>query len=253
MITGVQAPSRKDEAPWILYFPIAWKGQKKDLVRIRAPDRAYSRTDLPRGSAFSRLQGDPRKRTEYHKDHGHDTDDCRHLKIEIEKLIQRGQLKDYVHKETQSVNRRFDRDRSGSPDGPPNITGRVNIISGGKSRGGDSGNARRTYAKPDIYVVTTGARPEFLDMFFSMKDFKGIECPHEDPLVITQVIANFELGRMLVDTSSSLDILFLDAYLKLWMSRTQIRPVATPLVGFTGDAVSPLGVSNLMVTIGKHP
>ncbi|GAA0157721.1 hypothetical protein LIER_14926 [Lithospermum erythrorhizon] len=34
------------------------------LDRIRAPDKAYSRADLPRGSAFSRLQGDPRKRKE---------------------------------------------------------------------------------------------------------------------------------------------------------------------------------------------
>ncbi|GAA0147076.1 hypothetical protein LIER_06867 [Lithospermum erythrorhizon] len=58
---------------------------------------------------------------------------------------------------------------------------------------------------------------------------------------------------MLVDTGSSVHILFLDAYLKLGMSRAQIRPVATPLVRFTGDAVSSLGVSNLMVTMGKHP
>ncbi|GAA0182087.1 hypothetical protein LIER_30320 [Lithospermum erythrorhizon] len=48
--------------------------------------------------------------------------------IEIKNLIQRGQLKDYVHKQTQSVTRCFDRDRSRSPDGPPNITGRVNVI-----------------------------------------------------------------------------------------------------------------------------
>ncbi|GAA0170816.1 hypothetical protein LIER_24997 [Lithospermum erythrorhizon] len=58
---------------------------------------------------------------------------------------------------------------------------------------------------------------------------------------------------MLVDTGSLGDILFRDTYLKLGMSRAQIRPVANPLVGFTGDAVSPLGMSNLMVTMGKHP
>ncbi|GAA0156795.1 hypothetical protein LIER_14199 [Lithospermum erythrorhizon] len=57
---------------------------------------------------------------------------------------------------------------------------------------------------------------------------------------------------MLINTSSSVDILFLDAYLKLGMSRTEIRLVATPLAGFTGDAVCPLGASNLMVTMGSH-
>ncbi|GAA0151748.1 hypothetical protein LIER_10402 [Lithospermum erythrorhizon] len=134
----------------------------------------------------------------------------------------REELKDYVHKETQNVNRPFDRDRLRSPDGPPNITRRVIVISRGRSGGEDSGSARRAYANRDIYVVTVWARPEFPYLSFSGKDFEGIECPHEDPLVITPVIANFEVGQMLVDTGSSIDILFLDAYLKLWMSRAQI-------------------------------
>ncbi|GAA0166319.1 hypothetical protein LIER_21497 [Lithospermum erythrorhizon] len=86
-----------------------------------------------------------------------------------------------------------------------------------------------------------------------MKDYEGIECPHKDPLVITTVITNFEVGRMLVDIGSSMDILFLDAYLKLMMSRAHIRPVATPVVGFTRVSISPLGDENLLVTMGKHP
>ncbi|GAA0142387.1 hypothetical protein LIER_03295 [Lithospermum erythrorhizon] len=58
---------------------------------------------------------------------------------------------------------------------------------------------------------------------------------------------------MMLDEGSSVDILFLDAYLKLGVTRAQIRPVATLLVAFTRDAVSPLGVSNLMATMGNHP
>ncbi|GAA0157893.1 hypothetical protein LIER_15054 [Lithospermum erythrorhizon] len=96
------------------------------------------------------------------------------------------------------------------------------------------------------------ARPEFPELSFSMKDFERVECAHEDPLIITPVIANVEVEWMLVDTESLIDILFFDVYLKLGMSQAQIRPVATPSVGFTGNAVSPLGVSSLMITIGKH-
>ncbi|GAA0165066.1 hypothetical protein LIER_20562 [Lithospermum erythrorhizon] len=124
----------------------------------------------------------------------------------------------------------FNRGRSQSLDGLPNITGRVNVILGGRRGGGDYGSARRAYAKRDIYSITAGARHELRDLSFSRKDFEGIEYPHEDLLMITPVIANFEVGQMLVDTGSSIDILFLDAYLKLRMSRAQIRPVATPLV-----------------------
>ena len=39
---------------------------------------------------------DPSKYCHYHKDHGHDTDHCWRLKDEIEKLIQRGMLYQYV-------------------------------------------------------------------------------------------------------------------------------------------------------------
>ncbi|GAA0156796.1 hypothetical protein LIER_14201 [Lithospermum erythrorhizon] len=165
--------------------------RRNALDKIREPDRAYSRIDLPRGSTFSCLQVDPRKRKDikegkieyltplktsagnvflkiedrqllprpprqktshikrdmskfyqYHNDHGNDTDDFRYLKIEIENLIQPGQLKDYNHKETESVNRRFDQERSESLDGLPIITARVNVISGGRSGRGDSGSAR---------------------------------------------------------------------------------------------------------------
>ncbi|GAA0156315.1 hypothetical protein LIER_38253 [Lithospermum erythrorhizon] len=143
---------------------------------------------------------------QYHKDHGYDTDDCRHLKIEIEKVIQRGQLKDYIHKETQSMNRQFDRERSESLDGPSTIIRKVNVISGGRSGGGYSASARWDYAKRDIYAVTVGAQPEFPDLSLSWKDFEGIECPHEDPMVITPVIAKFEVGRIRVDTGSLIDI-----------------------------------------------
>ncbi|KAK4388383.1 hypothetical protein Sango_2444900 [Sesamum angolense] len=34
----------------------------------------------------------------FHKDHGHSTEDCFHLKDEIEKLIQQGYLKEYVER-----------------------------------------------------------------------------------------------------------------------------------------------------------
>ncbi|GAA0183842.1 hypothetical protein LIER_31188 [Lithospermum erythrorhizon] len=84
--------------------------------------------------------------------------------------------------------------RSRSSNGPPSNTGRVNVISGGGSGRGDFRSARRAYAKRNIFAVTAGARPEFPDMSFSRRDFEGIECPHEDPLVITQVIVNFEGG-----------------------------------------------------------
>ncbi|GAA0143821.1 hypothetical protein LIER_04415 [Lithospermum erythrorhizon] len=47
---------------------------------------------------------------------------------------------------------------------------------------------------------------------FSEKELEGIEIPHDDPLIISPVIANFLVARMLVDTGSSANILYLGAY-----------------------------------------
>ncbi|GAA0138840.1 hypothetical protein LIER_00506 [Lithospermum erythrorhizon] len=81
---------------------------------------------------------------EYHKDHGHDTNDCRVLKAEIEKLIRRGHLTDFVRerspKSLWDSPRRNVKPRSQSP---PRVTGLIDTISGGLAGGGDTSNSRK--------------------------------------------------------------------------------------------------------------
>ncbi|GAA0167515.1 hypothetical protein LIER_22433 [Lithospermum erythrorhizon] len=59
------------------------------------------------------------------------------------------------------------------------------------------------------------------------------------------------LRRMLVDTGSTVDILYLRAYDKHGLSRKHLKPVATPLTGFTGQSIHPIGIADLDVTVGK--
>ena len=45
----------------------------------------------------------------YHKDHGHDTEECRQLKDEIEFLIRKGHLDRFVNRETKMLKGRDSR------------------------------------------------------------------------------------------------------------------------------------------------
>ena len=53
----------------------------------------FRRADTMRGPKSKR---DPNKYCRYHQDRGHTTDECRQLKDEIEGLISRGYLRQYV-------------------------------------------------------------------------------------------------------------------------------------------------------------
>ncbi|GAA0139270.1 hypothetical protein LIER_00852 [Lithospermum erythrorhizon] len=56
---------------------------------------------------------------------------------------------------------------------------------------------------------------------------------------------------MMVDTGSSADIVYLRAYDKLGLSRKHLKTVATPLTGFTGHYMHPVGIAELDVTVGN--
>ena len=52
-------------------------------------------------------------------------------------------------------------------------------------------------------------------LFFFKNDLKGIQTPHNDAVVVSMIIAKYDVKRVLVDNKSSTDILFYDAFLKI--------------------------------------
>ncbi|KAK1391928.1 hypothetical protein POM88_010984 [Heracleum sosnowskyi] len=143
----------------------------------------------------------------FHKEVGHDTDDCRQLKDEIEFLIRRGKLSKFTkdgsqgsqrgNYERKDYDRRDnDQDRNPKPRGPV-----INMIFGGPTAAGTE--------------VSLG---------FDDSDLEGVKFPHDDPLVIVPVIGNSETKRVLVDNGASVDILFHDAFIKMGYTDSQLTP-----------------------------
>ena len=87
---------------------------------------------------------------------------------------------------------------------------------------------------------------------FTDEDAGRIHHPHDDAIVITLLIANYTTRRVLVDNGSSADILYYPAIQQMRLGRDQLRPVCSPLVGFGGMKVQPVGTITLPVVVGSY-
>ncbi|KAL0283133.1 UNVERIFIED_CONTAM: hypothetical protein Sangu_2909400 [Sesamum angustifolium] len=74
---------------------------------------------------------------------------------------------------------------------------------------------------------------------------------NNDALVISPMLANFLVKKVLVDSGSSADIMFYDTYVQLGIDNAQLRKVNTPLTGFSGEIIEPLGEVMLPLSLGS--
>ncbi|XP_077250975.1 uncharacterized protein LOC143890252 [Tasmannia lanceolata] len=216
----------------------------------------------------------------FHKSrHGHDTNACIHLKEEIEQLISRGYLGRYLknndnRRERQDNSRPRDRSpRDAQPLGdriqapapavlPPQVPqpqlqphGVIGTISGGPTAGGGtSSSARRTYARQvnAVHTCSKRAEPEN-EISFSEADLDGLILPHDDALVVTMLVANWEMKKILVDNGSSADILYYHAFEQMMIGADRLKPANSDLFGFSGEVVKVEGQIELPVLIGEPP
>ena len=128
----------------------------------------------------------------------------------------------------------------------------------------DSQHARDKYAyeaktPPHVMVQTTnssslgGIMPKLEDIVFTETNASWVHHPHEEALVITIKIANSFIHRLLMDSRSAINILYWDAYQKIDLKQADLRPMTSPLYGFTGKSGTPEGTIKLVVTLGEGP
>ncbi|GAV87658.1 LOW QUALITY PROTEIN: hypothetical protein CFOL_v3_31084, partial [Cephalotus follicularis] len=159
----------------------------------------------------------------YHRDHGHDTEECRQLKNQIEDLIRKGHLRKYVDRDAPQGRREQRREEA--------PRGVIHTISGGVASGGDDSNARKAYRRQSLAVqqvphskrLRTGGDEEVIS--FSEADYEGVRLPHDDPVVVTLLVELFTMKRILIDNGSSADILYKHAFDQL---KSRFLVVDTP-------------------------
>ncbi|XP_019197081.1 PREDICTED: uncharacterized protein LOC109190936 [Ipomoea nil] len=193
----------------------------------------------------------------FHRRYGHATNDCQAWRKEIEFLIQAGKLTNFIDWERLAA-----RNTKRSTVGPageakekstdsregPGKRPVINVIFGGGASRVDGG----------CYVGAVDEhpplkRPRREPIWFSDNDLPARETTPKDALVVAMVVNGVCVKRVLVDTGSSVNVMYHDVFVKLGLSEDQLRPVRTPLTGFTGDTIETEGSIVLPVEVGNPP
>ncbi|XP_043717974.1 uncharacterized protein LOC122665909 [Telopea speciosissima] len=180
------------------------------------------------------------KYCKFHNDVGHDTEDCRQLKREIEDVIQKGHLRRYVkedgkdnsrgreaarndHRREDRARRGDDRDRRedrsddhrevqrNQDDANTSTAPTILTILGGPGQE----SSRRAKAKARFVAMAKMPEKKVRiepGITFSDEDMEGLSWPHDDAVVVQAIIANRPVHRILVDIGASVDMLSYDAY-----------------------------------------
>ncbi|KAG7559444.1 Retrotransposon gag domain [Arabidopsis thaliana x Arabidopsis arenosa] len=143
--------------------------------------------------------------------------------------------------------------RGQHPERAPNQPrGRISMIMGGLSDGEDYVRALKKRACQVCSVVAAPEKEQLSQdpITFTPEDAHGLQHPHNDALVVELVMEDFEVERVLVDTGSSVNQMFLQTLEKMGISERKIKPKVRPLTGYDGEAKMSIGEIKLQVRAG---
>ncbi|KAL5544571.1 hypothetical protein UlMin_008355 [Ulmus minor] len=165
---------------------------------------------------------DNTKYCRFRRDIGHTIEEYRVLKDEVERLIRRGQLRNYVRGDNpQPCPQAQENQQHAQENQQPAQEGEdieVRTIIGGPATG-DTNQARKNYAcqarsAPFPHQVNLAEHRDKVSrlsndpIIFIKEEANGLWHPHKDAIVVSLKIAGRKVYKILIDNGSSADILF---------------------------------------------
>ncbi|XP_070015129.1 uncharacterized protein [Nicotiana sylvestris] len=174
---------------------------------------------------------------EFHNNHGHKTTDCRLLQGEVDHLLKQGYLTELFSergKQSYMKNRQ-------EPPKPPSPKRTVNVISGGEDINGVTYTAANKVSK---VTITHGKRVRHVleeeSITFDDAHTDGVLSPPNDALIISLLVHDTNVKRVLIDPDSSVNIILLRV-LREMQAEDKLIPKVHTLSGFDNSSVMTKG------------
>ena len=88
---------------------------------------------------------------------------------------------------------------------------------------------------------------------FSEEDAQRLHHPHDNTLIVSIWVGDYNTHLVVVDNRSTADILYYSTFQQMRIDRKRLVPTNALLVGFERTKVYPLGVVMLPITVGDYP
>ncbi|XP_024010388.1 uncharacterized protein LOC112085410 [Eutrema salsugineum] len=210
---------------------------------------------------------------EYHQTYGHSTAQCRTLGAKIAAKMAAGELQNAVNlknlvrnepkegvelsgaAEPANPPRRGDntkRDRRGEPEERPEPRQRINMIMAGSQYYQDTVSSIKAYQRraeaKENWTEPTDIPNTVIS--FTEEETAGIDRPHNDPLVIELKIRDHDVVRVLIDTGSSVNVIFRETLRRMGIDLSEVIAIPKPLTGFSGETMKTMRTIGLPVVAG---
>ncbi|GJU28314.1 reverse transcriptase domain-containing protein [Tanacetum coccineum] len=172
---------------------------------------------------------------EFHGEVGHNTDECMHLRKQIEEMLKAGKLSHLIKEIKQNNGKE-----------QPKVTKK------GETAGKDKAMAIlmvQPWERVARQRITQSFSPNSEISFPPLGEDEGTE----GPMIIEAEIGGHCVHRMYVDGGSASEIMYEHCFSRLRPEiKKQLIPATTPLIGFSGEIIWPIGQIQLLVTIGDE-
>ncbi|XP_076889150.1 uncharacterized protein LOC143539511 [Bidens hawaiensis] len=215
--------------------PSSWTPLSKTPAEILTTENISFRKPQP---LTRRSFLDAKKHCSYHDDIGHNTNECRSLRNEIEAAVKSGKLGHLV--------------KGGKPDN-------------GKAPVRDiQGPSKKQIKDLNIHMIQGGYNTEKKRKNSDDEEWKNepVIFPRikggpnsKNPLIITALFGHYRSQYIFFDTGSTSDIMYAQCFDQLdEEDKERLKPIHAPVSGFGGEIMHPLGVISFPVTLsdGLH-